>query len=131
MKKFIKFVLFSIVYLGFASIVTKMVLPYDGGLRFLITYGSYLWGLIFYSIFHSRRMRRRKEMEDMVDSVVSEVMANVTNDPYPDLVFGNDNDEDDEDYYDTIEYKYEVMDSLSIRQIERYLELRKNYGPQK
>ena len=30
------------------------------------------------------------------------------------------------EYRETLEYKYEVLDSMSIRQIERYLETRKN-----
>ena len=78
-------------------------------------------------------------MEDMADSIVNDVMNDLyrnpdkyhnTLDPYRSV---NNNDEDDEvdlDYMITIEYKYEVMDSLSIRQIEKYLEIRKNASKQ-
>ena len=42
----------------------------------------------------------------------------------------NEDDEVDPDYMNTMEYKYEVFDSLSIRQIEKYLEIRKNASKQ-
>ena len=78
-------------------------------------------------------------MEDMADSIVNDVMNDLyrnpdkyhnTPDPYRYVNDYNKNDEVDPDYMNTMEYKYEVLDSLSIRQIEKYLEIRKNASKQ-
>lgn len=74
-------------------------------------------------------------MEDMTDSIVNDVMNDLyknpdkyhnTPDPYRFVNNSSEDDEVDFDYMNTLEYKYEVLDSLSIRQIEKYLEIRKN-----
>ena len=141
MKKYyglIKFALMSLCY-EMAIYLIAVKAGIDEYAAKYLAAGAYFWFALFYYIFHTKRMRRKRQMEDMADSIVNDVMNDLyrnpdkyhnTLDPYRSV---NNNDEDDEvdlDYMNTIEYKYEVMDSLSIRQIEKYLEIRKSASKQ-
>ena len=137
MKKYyglIKFALMSLCYEMAIYLIAIKVGIDEYAAKFL-TIGAYFWFALFYYIFHSRRMKRIKRMENMADSIVNDVMNDLyknpdkyhnTLDPYRFVNNSSEDDGVDFDYMNTLEYKYEVLDSLSIRQIEKYLEIRKN-----
>lgn len=121
-KKFTKFAIFTVIWFAAWSIINRRYIA-DPGLRAIFTYGGYLWALIIWT-YSGRRMNRKYGDAEKVLEEVERNLDAMQNDAAVKNYIARQNEE--AEYRETLEYKYEVLDSMSIRQIERYLEARKN-----
>lgn len=121
-KTFTKFAIFTVIWFVVWSIINRRYIA-DPGLRAIFTYGGYLWALIIRA-YSGRRMNRKYGDAEKVLEEVERNLDAMQNDATIKSYIARQSEE--AEYRETLEYKYEVLDSMSIRQIERYLETRKN-----
>ena len=121
-KTFTKFAIFTGIWFVVWSIINRRYIA-DPGLRAIFTYGGYLWALIIWA-YSGRRMHRKYGDAEKVLEEVERNLDAMQNNASVKSYIARQNEE--AEYRETLEYKYEVLDSMSIRQIERYLETRKN-----
>ena len=121
-KTFAKFAIFTFIWFAVWSFINRNYIP-DPGLRAIFAYGGYLWALIIWA-YSGRRMNRKYGDAEKVLEELEKNMDSMQNDSAVKSYIARQNEE--AEYRETLEYKYEVLDSMSIRQIERYLEVRKN-----
>ena len=121
-KTFAKFAIFTFIWFAVWSFINRNCIA-DPGLRAIFAYGGYLWALIIWA-YSGRRMNRKYGDAEKVLQEVERNLDAMQNDAAVQRYIACQNEE--AEYRETLEYKYEVLDSMSIRQIERYLEVRKN-----